>query len=187
MIYSDAITNFFTKQPLNAGVEFTVSCNQGNVFNIIEGDCDASRPGIQVRTLVGGILQFNLTSKYEGDLDLSTTWIVNSGTAVTGNIILNIVPPLEKNVIFYNSVLSPGKGDKAELWYQLDSGSEVTLAMYNSNGIKVKFWDLGNMAAGWQKFEWDLTNNGHFVKSGVYYFILKTAQWTKQLPLVVVK
>ncbi len=72
--------------------------------------------------------------------------------------------------------------------FALPTASDVTLAIYNTNGQLVKRLVAGEMSAGRHSFTWDATNErGERVSSGVYLYVIKAGGFTAQKKLVLMK
>ncbi len=63
--------------------------------------------------------------------------------------------------------------------YDLTQTCDVTLAIFNSSGIKVKSAALGRQTTGHYELNWNLTNDsGNKVSNGMYFYILTTGNKT---------
>ncbi|MDD3731770.1 MAG: FlgD immunoglobulin-like domain containing protein, partial [candidate division Zixibacteria bacterium] len=72
--------------------------------------------------------------------------------------------------------------------FDLPTGSEVTLDIYNLLGQKVKDLKTGYLPAGKHLFEWNGTdNNGHQVATGVYFYRLTTSDFSQSRKMMLLK
>ncbi len=72
--------------------------------------------------------------------------------------------------------------------FQLPVNSDVTLAIFNTNGQLVKQVASGKFASGRHSFVWDATNErGERVASGVYLYVIKAGEFTAQSKLILMK
>lgn len=72
--------------------------------------------------------------------------------------------------------------------FALPEVSEVTLAIFNTNGQLVQKLVAGEMNAGMHSFTWDATNEaGERVASGVYLYVIKAGEFMAQRKLLLVK
>jgi hypothetical protein len=72
--------------------------------------------------------------------------------------------------------------------FALPQASEVSLAIFNTNGQLVRKLDAGQMNAGRHSFTWDATDDrGLRVASGVYLYVIKAGEFTAQRKLVLMK
>jgi hypothetical protein len=72
--------------------------------------------------------------------------------------------------------------------FALPQASEVSLAIFNTNGQLVCKLDAGQMNAGRHSFTWDATDDrGLRVASGVYLYVIKAGEFTAQRKLVLMK
>ncbi len=82
-----------------------------------------------------------------------------------------------------------------ETWipYRLASASDVKIAVYNTNGVLVRQWDLGHQEAGfytdrYSAVYWDGRNqHGQLVASGVYFYSLTAGEFTTTRKMLVGK
>ena len=82
-----------------------------------------------------------------------------------------------------------------ETWipYRLASSSDVKIAVYNTNGVLVRQWDLGHQEAGFytdrhNAVYWDGRNqHGQLVASGVYFYSLTAGEFTTTRKMLVGK
>jgi hypothetical protein len=72
--------------------------------------------------------------------------------------------------------------------YQLPKRSDVTVAIYNSLGAKVREWSLSAQNPGIHAIVWDGTNsNGQKVSSGTYFYRMFSGDFFDSKKLVVLK
>ncbi len=82
-----------------------------------------------------------------------------------------------------------------ETWipYQLSEDADVTLTIYDTNGVVVRRLDLGHKSAGFyesqsQTIHWDGRNDfGEGVASGVYFYQLATPSFRQIRRMVILK
>ena len=82
-----------------------------------------------------------------------------------------------------------------ETWipYQLEEGTEVTLTIYDANGIMVRRLGLGHQLAGYHAERgraayWDGRNDvGEGVASGVYFYHLSTGDYSATRKMLIIK
>ena len=82
-----------------------------------------------------------------------------------------------------------------ETWipYHLAHASDVILTIYNANGAMVRRLDVGHQSAGFYTTRmkacyWDGRNeNGELVASGVYFYQLRTGDYTATRRMVIIK
>jgi len=73
--------------------------------------------------------------------------------------------------------------------YQLAEDSEAIISIYNTSGHLVRTLDLGNRKAGSYQVRWDgKDSKGQILASGVYFYVLKTADgFTNTKKMVLLK
>ncbi|MBL7960834.1 VCBS repeat-containing protein, partial [bacterium] len=72
--------------------------------------------------------------------------------------------------------------------YAIHKNTDVSIAVYNVFGQKVKTLVRGNQPAGYHQVIWDSTNdNGAQVASGVYYYRLETAGFSETRKMLLIK
>ena len=82
-----------------------------------------------------------------------------------------------------------------ETWipYQLTHDAEVSLSIYNTNGVVIRVMNLGHQPAGFytersRAAYWDGRNNsGETVSSGVYFYRLRAGDYSHMRRMVIVK
>ncbi len=190
IITSELITNIFTGNPLSDGTLFNITSDVADVLILPDGDISSARAGLQVGTK-NSRLNFRVASLYEGQVTITVTSVAN--LQATDEIEIDFVPELHDDITFYNNIVLPGRGDIAELWYNLKDGDNITdedhitIDIYAVHGMKFKSLDLGQKRMGWHKFEWDLKHNNQYVKSGTYFFIIKGNNFREIRKLIVVR
>ncbi len=72
--------------------------------------------------------------------------------------------------------------------FDLNKKQNVELFIYNSLGQKVRSFDLADLSAGSHKISWDGKNNfKKSVSSGLYYFLLKTKDFSKVRKMLLIR
>ena len=72
--------------------------------------------------------------------------------------------------------------------YQIDSGSAVTLAVYDISGALVRVLKTGRVEAGAYQANWDgRDRDGRRVANGVYFYRLKTGTLTETKRMVMIR
>jgi flagellar hook assembly protein FlgD len=77
--------------------------------------------------------------------------------------------------------------------YELSEGSEVVIKIYTSAGNLVRTLNLGRKETGYyttqsKSAHWDGKNEyGELVSSGIYFYSIKTAEYTSTRKMVILK
>ncbi len=105
---------------------------------------------------------------------------------------VNIInPPTKLEINAYPNpfmISSNGKSFQSNIAFSLPNSQQATLEVYNLKGQKVKTIFNGLAKKGLNVFSWDAKNkNGKNIPSGVYFYLLKTANQTVSKKIVIIK
>ena len=138
----------------------------------------------------------------ERDRDLIETWIsqarlVDDGSIVFRQGIANLENLLASLIIPGESALHPNYPNpfNPETWipYQLAAPSQVTLTVYDMNGVTVRRIEIGHRPAGIYQSRnralyWDGRNqDGEPVASGLYFYTLRANEFTATRKMLIRK
>ena len=106
-----------------------------------------------------------------------------AGRDLTFNVALNLGE--EKSissqiVLAYPNPFRPPADRKLTIAFQIQSAEQVYASILSEQGVEIWSQSLGGCPKGWNKCEWDGTDkSGHYLASGIYLFVIRTATWTE--------
>jgi WD40 repeat protein len=140
------------------------------------------------------IICFSSDNKYlaSGSVGEVVLWDMNPYADIFNN---QVVEPNGKLAFSWGGIKN-GLGQNypnpfnPETWipYQLADDSEATIGIYNAEGQLIRKLDLSNKKAGNYKAHWDgKDERGQAVASGVYFYILKTGNFSDIKKMVILR
>jgi len=171
---------------VNAGdvMEFALFCDEENVTYSWYVDDELQQPTIYI---------FNLTLTVNGwhevkgvtsneNYDLPKVWWVEitGGTGSTGGIVNN-------NAILYQNAPNPFNPE-TKIKFYLNVPDHVSLEIYNIKGQLVKTLVKNYLPAGEHSFIWKgKDEKGNQVSSGIYFYNLKTKDFSEKKKAILLK
>jgi hypothetical protein len=167
---------------------FTIEGNGSNGGKVAmeAGEKINLKPGFKVEK--GGYFYGSTNPLYGGGMGMSS---------MKGMAIPNVIKTSEESAsgkdsiptVFSCSRNSPNPFNiKTTIRYGLPKSSKVSLCIYNLVGQKVKTLVDAQQSAGYKSVSWDGKNSiGQEVSQGIYFYVFKAGDFTKNYKMIVVK
>ena len=176
------------------GTDLAADVNGDGVVNILDlvlvagafGDAAAAPSAQAPQTLTAADVQTWLT---DARSLAGKDAMIKTGIVVLEQLLAALTPPETALLLNYPNPFNP------ETWipYQLGEDANVTLTIYDTNGIMIRRLDLGHQSADYytnrgKAAYWDGRNEGgESVASGLYFYQLATPSFRQLRRMVIVK
>ena len=176
------------------GADLAADVNGDGVVNILDlvlvagafGDAAAAPSAQAPQTLTAADVQTWLT---DARSLAGKDAMIKTGIVVLEQLLAALTPPETALLLNYPNPFNP------ETWipYQLGEDANVTLTIYDTNGIMIRRLDLGHQSADYytnrgKAAYWDGRNEGgESVASGLYFYQLATPSFRQLRRMVIVK
>ena len=176
------------------GADLMADVNGDGVVNILDlvlvagafGDAAAAPSAQAPQTLTAADVQTWLT---DARSLAGKDAMIKTGIVVLEQLLAALTPPETALLLNYPNPFNP------ETWipYQLGEDANVTLTIYDTNGIMIRRLDLGHQSADYytnrgKAAYWDGRNEGgESVASGLYFYQLATPSFRQLRRMVIVK